>query len=348
MAATYGYGGEFSSDEDIDRMEQQSERLTNSKFDSFAQIKPTKHQIEEAIEAIRRVPITEENVNVTDELLAGLLDYYKVQRGPIVDSTRTLYKKIVLRLVRNQIQQSSNGNEGPKDTNGNVNLINKNQEINVTPSSDEDEPMPPVSSQSSVEQNKRKFDSRVVYHDNLEPMEVDSETPARPSAAIRNNKPVDMSSSDSSETESSSDDTSDDSEVLDVTPIKPQAAISAKVTSTPLASVVKPAESVSKKVVTPIAADPKKKPYTRSQRVAANKATSSTAKKADVSSSKSETSLSSQATVKPLTKSAQSSKFKVRYLVSTFVVVLLALFLYYFRSDLTKTTDRILSKTIKF
>lgn len=343
MAATYGYGGEFSSDEDIDRMEQQSERLTQSKFDSYAQMKPTKHQIEEAIEVIRRTPI-DQDINATDELLAGLLDYYKVQRGPIVDSTRSLYKNIILRMVRGQ--QSSNGNDSSKDTNGNVNLIKKTQEIDITQSSDEDEPMPPASSQSSVEQNKKKFDSRVVYNEKLEPMEVDSEA-SNQLSAIRNTKPVDMSSSEDSETEESTDESSEeDSEVLNVTPIKPQAAAPAKATSTPLASAVKPAELLAKKAAS---VDPKKKPYTRSQRVAASKATtSSSAKKTDVTSSKVEASPISQAAVKPLAKSAQSSKFKVRYLVSALLVIVLALFLYYFKSDLTKTTDRLLSKAIKF
>lgn len=339
MAATYGYGGEFSSDEDIDRMEQQSERLTQSKFDSYAQMKPTKHQVEETIEVIRRTPI-DQGFNASDELLAGLLDYYQVQRGPIVDSTRSLYKNIILRMVRGQ--QSSNGNDSSKDTNGNVNLIKKTQEIDITQSSDEDEPMPPASSQSSVEQNKRKFDSRVVYNEKLEPMEVDSEATDQLSA-IRNTKPVDMSSSEDSETEESSDESTEDSEVLNVTPIKPQAAAPAKATSTPLASAVKLTEA--KKAAS---VDPKKKPYTRSQRVAASKATSSSAKKTDVTSGKAEASPVTQTVAKPLAKSAQSSKFKVRYLVSALLVIVLALFLYYFKSDLTKTTDRLLSKAIKF
>lgn len=340
MAATFGYGGEFSSDEDVDRMEQQSERLTQSKFDAYAQMKPTKHQIEEAIEVIRSTPI-DQDINATDELLAGLLDYYKVQRGPVVDSTRNLYKKIILRMVRGQ--QSTNGNDSSKDTNGNVELIKKSQDIDITASSEEDEPMPPASSQSSVEQNKRKFDSRVVYNDKLEPMEVDTETPNRQLHAIRNTKPVDMSSSDESETEESSDESTDDSEVLDVTPIKPQAVAPTKASSTPIASVVKQAESVGKKLAS---VDPKKKPYTRSQRVAASKVTSSSIKKTDASSSKVDTSPVSQ--VKPLTKSAQSSKFRVRYIVSALLVIVLALFFYYFKSDLTKTTDRLLSKAIKF
>lgn len=342
MAATYGYGGEFSSDEDIDRMEQQSERLTQSKFDAFAQVKPTKVKIEEAIEIIRHSPI-DQDINASDDILAGILDYYKVQRGPIVDSTRNLYKKIILRMVRGQ--QSLNGNDAPKDTNGNVDLVKKTQEIEITPSSDEDEPMPPVSSQSSVEQNKRKFDSRVVYNDKLEPMEVDSEPPNRQLGAIRNTKPVDISES-SSETEESSEESSDDSEELDVTPIKPQATAPTKATSTPISSVVKPTESIGKRAVTSV--DNKKKPYTRSQRVAASKVTSSTVKKTDGSLDKVESPPVTQATVKPLAKSAQSSKFRVRSVVSALLVTVLALFFYYFKSDLTKTTDRLLSKAIKF
>lgn len=249
MATTYGYGGEFSSDEDIDRIEQQSDRFVQSKFDSHAQVKPTKNQIEEAIETIKRLPL-DQDVNLTDELLAGLLDHYRTQRGPIVDSTRNLYKKIVLRLIRGE-QQASNGDAVIVDNTGNSNggaissnTINNNNNViinhnlaakHVKPqqapyelgSSDEDEPMLPASQSSNL---GNRLDKRVLHNNNdkIEPMEVDSETPS--SQLIRANQPrqvenemTSSSSSSESSTDESSDESDSDSEVLDLTPVKNQA-----------------------------------------------------------------------------------------------------------------------------
>lgn len=313
MATTYGYGGEFSSDEEIDRIEQQSGRLVQSKFDSNAQVKPTKNQIEEAIEAIKRLPL-DQDLNLTDELLAGLLDYYKTQRGPIVDSTRNLYKKIVLRLIRGEQQQqqasngdfitidNSNGNVANNNNNNNV-ISNHNLVAKLKPqqapielgSSDEDEPMLPAS-QSSV--TGKKLDTRVLYNnDKIEPMEVDSETPNSQMLAKSRLQPRqvnEMTSSSSSESSSdeSSEESDSDSEVLDLTPVKNQVQstnAAAKVTNTKLipattkdrklAQVVAPPQTAVSTVKSSITsneavADSKKKPYTRSQRVVTTRSSS--------------------------------------------------------------------------
>lgn len=313
MATTYGYGGEFSSDEDIDRIEQQSDRLVQSKFDSNAQVKPTKNQIEEAIEAIKRLPL-DQDFNLTDELLAGLLDHYKTQRGPIVDSTRNLYKKIVLRLIRGeqQQQQASNGDNFVTIDNSNGNVANNNNVISnhnlvakLKPqqapielgSSDEDEPMLPAS-QSSV--TGKKLDTRVLYNnDKIEPMEVDSETPNSQTLARNRLQPrqvnemISSSSSESSSDESSEESDSDsDSEVLDLTPVKNQVQsvnAAAKVTNTKLIPAInkerKPVQAVtpaqtavstvkSSATSNEAVADSKKKPYTRSQRVVTTRSSS--------------------------------------------------------------------------
>lgn len=354
MAATYGYGGEFSSDEDIDKMEQQSERLIQSKFDT-QQVKPTKRQIEEAIETIKQLPV-DQDVQLTDELLAGLLDHYKTQRGPIVDSTRNLYKKIILRLIREgqlqqqqqQQQQVNNGDSAKETNNNNGNVIKKLQPTADLASSDEDEPMPPVSSLN-------KFQSSVI---NTEPMEVDSETPGGP---IRSSRPVDMSSSESETEDSETEESSSDSEVLDVTPIKqaypqvptktvgpikPTTVVGAK-----SSELIKKPQLAAATGISSTPVDPKKKPYTRSQRVVATRAGSArVVKKTDVSSSKD---TSSDEVVKSKAsdsgnKSAQSSRFKVRYFIFALFIAVLAFAFYYFRSELTLTTNRIVSRAIKF
>lgn len=378
MAATYGYGGEFSSDEDIDKMEQQAEQRHNqSKFDTFAaQMKPNRHQIEEAIKAIKSKAVDEE-VTLSDELLAALLDYYKTQRGPIVDSTRTLYKKIILRLIRND-QQINNGELNKDNMNGNNNNTSNFKFTDNRPggdlaSSDDDEPMPPASSQSSVDQqaiNRKNFDSRVVYNDKLEPMEVDSEMNPQ-QMTIREGKTIDMPTSSESESETDESDSEHTSltensepEVIAVNP--PKAGAHKVVQSTPLKDApsaelvsrqVRPAVRKDKPNVVASEAkaksnevDTKKKPYTRSQRIAATKAApkvdDSKVKKTDVSSSKVDAVATEK--VKPLSKSMLTSKFTVRLLISAVVVAVLAFFLYHFKSDLTHLTDRIFKRAIKF
>lgn len=376
MAATYGYGGEFSSDEDI---EQQSDRIAQSKFDSHAQVKPNHQQIETAIEAIKH----DQDVNLTDELLAGLLDYYKIQRGPIVDSTRNLYKKIILRLVRDdQQQQASNGdavavgnsNGGADSGNNNNNNISSNHNLitkHVKPqqapyelgSSDEDEPMLPASQSSII---GKKLDTQVFYNnDKIEPMEVDSETPSSQLIKPRqvNTELTSSSSSESSTYESSED---SDSEVLDLTPLKNQAAQSTNVTaakvntkavSTPrerkVASVETTAQTSSvlpAKSNNEVATNSKKKPYTRSQRVTRSKQQALDDEiRAKVGSSKqSEESASVSSGVKPLNKKVLQSKFKVKYVLFALIVALFAFLLFHFRLDLLKSTDRVFKRAINF
>lgn len=356
MAATYGYGGEFSSDEDIDRMEQHSERLVQSKFDSYTgqSNKPSKQAIEEAIVAIKSMPL-DQDITLTDELLAGLLDHYKTQRGPIVDSTRNLYKKIILRLIRgsgDKAMASSNGDSNGNSNNNNNDSKKPQQVVEAAASSDEDEPMPPASSQESAT-DKRKFDSRVVYNeDRLEPMEVDSETPA---GVMRSNKNVDISSSsevssgsdDDEAVDESEDESDSDSEEADVTPVKEK-----KQSQQKAAPGQKSSDMVKKPSTTNVAAnkeaatlaEAKKKPYTRSQRIAATRASpSSSSKKTDVSSSRVETSVSDTKSL-----AQRSQKLPLKFIISAVFIAMVAALLYHFRSDLTKSSERILSRAIKF
>lgn len=383
MASTYtGYAGEFSSDEDVDKMEQQQ----STQYGSYNHaVKPTKSQIDQAIEAIRSLPI-EEDVRISDELLAGLLDHFKTQRGPIVDSTRNLYKKIIIRLVRGEQQQTSvaatNGdiNNSLANTNGNGNvnmqvtndIINNNNDIILMnkkpiieiPSSDEDEPMP-----ASQEQAIKKFDSRVVYSNNnnvddddklVQPMEVDNDV--QPSVAIRASKTVEMATTDedNSETEESSEE-----EVLDITPAKIE--INTQKTSTPivnfkktakradLAAMRKATSSATTELTATESTENVKKPYTRrSQRVAATRASTSPANKSSTSISSSGSKVASSADVssvgmKTRSKSALSSKFNTKYFISLVIVVVLAFFVYYFKSDIMSSTQRLMNKVdIKF
>lgn len=390
MATTYGYSGEFSSDEDIDRLEQQAERLTQAKFDShFGQAKPSKSQIEKAIETIKRAPI-EQDFTITDDLLASLLDHYKTARGPIVDSTRNLYKKIVLRLIRGE-QSPSNG-EQVKESNGSSNLANNNNNNdndtgasfnnnnNKTPakralegqvrdlvvandgSSDEDEPMPPVTSQSSQDAKI----ANLFPTDKPEPMDVDSEQNLD-KQIYRSRKQEEGDSGDdddSDKTESSSDeddqdddDKSSDSEVIDVTPIKSNTAnhsieryryVDRQVESSTVKKQPPSRQKQSTQETTPL-----KKPYTRSQRVAATRASSAIkSSRTDVSSSKADALSSGDKTSSADSVTNKSSPIlqsvmQPKVLIPSALVVLIAVLLFFFRSDLSKATS-LLSPSIKF
>lgn len=347
MTTAYGYGGEFSSDEEADKMEGQQYNIQPNK--------PTRSQLEEVIETIRNMS-PDQDVNIADDFIAGLLDYYKTSRGPIVDSTRNLYKKILIRLIRGeQPQQTTNG--ASEQTNGNGPTNNNNFEedvkskgplVETQASSDEDEPMPPASQDSLY---KKKFDSRVVE------MDVDHETypaviaaPIDPiTAPIRSIKTLEIPTTSDSETEESSE----DSEIPNLTP--PEARNIELVTSTPIAKRVssttankvastEPNKVVSadaKKVAAPevnkvSSTDAKKKPFTRSQRAAA-------AAKAidDINTS----SMSKNDIVIRGSKRAQTSKF----IISAALVAFVAFFLYYFRSDIQKSTENLIKKVeIKF
>lgn len=387
MATTYGYSGEFSSDEDIDRLEQQAERLTQAKFDSqFGQPKPSKSQVEKAIDTIRRSPI-EHDFSISDELLAALLDYYKTKRGPIVDSTRNLYKKIVLRLIRGD-QPAANG-EQIKESNGAAVNNNNNDNNNSKPlvqgqaryatdvatnevgSSDDDEPMPPVFSQTALEE-RSNLDSRTVVTevaslaDKLKPMEVDSEQNLNKQMYRDQRQTVDElndehenddDDDDSDKTESSSDDQDEetsDSEVLDVTPVKPgNVDLQTNVKST--GKQIEPSATKKQARQKQLQQDttPQKKPYTRSQRVAATRASSAIkSSRTDVSSSKVDgpiqtDSVSSAGRAVSKTSATLKGVMQPKVLIPTVLVVLVAVLLFFFRSDLSKATG-LFSRSIKF
>lgn len=359
MATTYGYGGEFSSDEDIDKLEQQSEQIIQSKFENFTSVKPSKRQIEETIEAIRRMPL-EQDVTLSDELLAGLLDYYKTQRGPIVDSTRKLYKKIVLRLIRSDLKQAGNNDATNGNANNNTNLIGKRpQQAADSFSSDDEEPAPQILAGAA----KRKFDTRVVHNNNNNkdddddnsqdeqenPMEVDSETPNGP---VRETKQVDISTTeeDSEETSDESNESLNSESVLEVTPIKPQSnqtsSMNHEAQKTTVSTTQKQPESSTKRQQPIAHSTPKgtvesvKKPYTRSQRIAASRAAFNE-KMAKVSSK------TAPVATNVSNKTNRVSRRKYALLTVTLLVVILAFVLYY-RSNLIKSTEPLFSRKITF
>lgn len=362
MAATYGYGGEFSSDEDIDKIEQQAERFVESRF---SQVKPTKNQIEETIENVRRLPI-EQDVNLTDELLAGLLDYYKTQRGPIVDSTRTLYKKIVLRLIRGEQQQGGNsdsnkeqnGNSNNNNNNNNIIYLNKSaappvvrplQVADTFSSDDDDEPMPQAS-----DLDKRKFDSRVVYNNNNvdaeDKMDVDPETPTGP---IRQSKQVDISTDEDTEaTDDESETSDDDSEELDVTPIKPPNQPAASQAQKNVITPKPSTESAVKKQ--PLAqSTPKeyvesaKKPYTRSQRVA-TRASAMKEKRTELDAATNKPALVTTSVSQTGVQSNRSTRRTYALVTVTMLVLLLAALFYQFRTQILERASPIFSRKITF
>lgn len=371
MATTYGYGGEFSSDEDVDKLEQQqNERMIQGKFDNS--LRPSKKQIEDTIDTIKRMPF-DQDVNLSDEMLAGLLDHFKTQRGPIVDSTRKLYNKIALRLIRGDQQLAGNDELVAKDTNGNSNKnnhnLNNNNNINSinfihkapqqkadTFSSDEEEDeLVPVFVRRPTPQ-----------HENDEQMDIDSVTPTGP---VRETKQVDMSTTDEeddSESASSNDDTSEleelnsESDVMEVTPIKPpgnqqSAAIAAKekegVEALMAVSRATPKQADSVKRQPLAQSTPKdpsetaKKPYTRSQRVATRSATRGRA--AVNSPGKSLTETSASSTDAFVARERSPRRNYVLVFVSV-LVVLLAILLYYFRSFIANSAAPFFGPKVRF
>lgn len=380
MATSYGYGGEFSSDEDIDRIEQQAERRVHSIYDplSYLPSKPTQKQVEEMIETLKKLPAEKQDFDANDEELAALLDYYGPARGPIVDSTRSLYKKIVLRFVRgNNADPQGNGvgaeKVGTLNNNNiaakNSNSTNNNNHLKYPTqhpaesfsSDDDDEPMVPVSEPS----HKRSATAGAKSQDTdkIEPMDVDSEIVT---GKMHEKKQMDTTDDESDEGDSEEDEDeeeedqekieaeeeedvddgeklgrSDNTEKLDVTPIKPTSHVlgqTPKATSTPLAST---RQRQSAKDSLPSTAA--KKPFTRSQRIAAAKAsiTASEAAMAEKPSNKTETDVSS-ATRPSVTRR------RIRFAVGAFIVLLLAFLIFYFRSNVARTPDRLLSRRINF
>lgn len=306
MATTHGYGGEFSSDDEIDRIEQQSERVIQSKFNDGYNVRPSADEIEQTIEAIRKSSAGD-SFKINDELLAGLLDYFKIHRGPIVDSTRKLYTKLVLKMIQEQHSNGSAGTNGKTihdnfNNNNNNNVIDDNDldaalksrkpEVAIDSfSSDEEEPLAPhvrTALKKRTEETSNKKQTK-LDDDVVEAMEVDSETPK---GQVRDTKQVDINtdeednSADDSESsdESEGNEMNSKSDVLEVTPIKPSKgiilALNERQRSTDVSSAVTPvtlrqaaAESASVKRQPLAHSTPKesisgtaKKPYTRSSR----------------------------------------------------------------------------------
>ena len=378
MATAYGYGGEFSSDEDIDKIEQQNERKVQSRFDHAQSARPSKREVEEAIETIKKMPM-EQDVIIADELIAGLLDYFKIQRGPIVDSTRKLYKKIILRTIRSE-SVNSDAASGKQETNGhtknnNNNNNNNNNDINViikrtaqqqqqvadSFSSDDDEPTTEV----KTGQAAKKFDGRVAYDSendiiDVEHMDVDSETPTGPT---RESKQIDISTTEDEDSEEEdeaeeedelSDSLNSESEALEVTPIKAPAGSKAtastqqEVSNLVLSATPKPNESTAKRQLPLAQSTPKesilesgKKPFTRSQRMAAARSAvkdkaAGDCKPANVMKTAPATRSSAQA-------ASRVSRRKYVLLTVTLLMVILAFGLYYYRANLIKSTEPLFS-----
>lgn len=360
MATTYGYGGEFSSDEDIDKLEQQqSEQMVQAKFDNNS--RPGKRQIEDLISSIKSAPYDQE-FQLSDDLLAGLLDYYKTPRGPIVDSTRKLYHKIVLRLIRDDQPQAAddtatngnsdnqNGTNINNNNNNSINIIQKPQQQTAEAfSSDDDEPV--------VVMSKKKFDSRVVYTDNDEnKMEVDSETPSGPP---RETKQVDLSSSedesDSSHDSEDSDESESESDVLDATPIKPTVSQSREKEGVQALMDARPStprqpESSMKRQQPLAHSTPKetpaagaKKPYTRSQRVATRSATRSN-RASDVSNKSSGSAVVPNTSADAFIESKQTSSGKKYAVIAvSLLVIVLAVLFFYFKSNISQSAKPLIS-----
>lgn len=104
------YAGEFSSDDDFETNQRtaSSQQSKWNKFDSDDKASP--EAIEAAIESLKSVPL-DEDFELSDELIAGCLDHYKAKRGPIVDSTRRLYKKILLKFIKEETEAKDNGSK---------------------------------------------------------------------------------------------------------------------------------------------------------------------------------------------------------------------------------------------
>ena len=366
--ATYGYAGDFSSDDD-EKVEQAQQ--APAKYDN--NVRPTKTQIEEAIQFIKRAPIDGE-VNLNDDVLAGLLDYYQTQRGPIVDSTRKLYNKIALRLVRDDHTKDTNNDA--KETNGNSNNNNNNNNnIDANPMSGKGVTQQSTADTFSSDEeeiemtaNAKKFDSRVVYGNNNvvatendeDRMEVDSEPP---SGAVRNNKPIELpttdeepsSSSDEDPSEAGEDPNSESSDVLEVTPIRPPASANREKEAVEVLMAMRPStpkqtgsSSIKRQ---PLAhSTPKesfvetaKKPYTRSQRITTRSATKS---RRDMQQLDSKNSPSVSTDVFIEKKRAACPGYTL--VTVTLLVLVLALLAYYYRSSILNTAEPLLRKKISF
>lgn len=367
--ATYGYAGDFSSDDD-EKIELIQERMVQNKYDQT--VKPNKKQIEDTIESIKRLPFDQE-INLGDDILAGLLDYYKTQRGPIVDSTRKLYHKIALRLIRGDQSSggvpmdTTNGNSPPtNDNNNSINIISKGvpaqQNAADAYSSDEDD-IEIVGSNNFA----KKFDGRVAYNNNVDDdkMEVDSEVTH--SAQVRNTKQVDLPTTDEEDDESSSesddpsesnndDELNSEPDMLEVTPIKAPPSIASrekeavKVLMAIRPSTPKQTESSIRRQPlaqsTPkdsTALETAKKPYTRSQRVATRSATKSSRETSKVDNKD-----SSSTSAGAFLENKRASRVNYTLLSAALLVFVFAFLAYYFKSNIIGTAEPLFRKRITF
>lgn len=197
----YAYGGEFSSDEDNENSSQVNRNKAGNKFLRDGEpVKPTDAQVEEALENIRKT--RGQNLELSDELIGAILDHYHTARGPIVGSTRDLYKRIIIKLVLRD-ENLAYGDEPKKSNNGNAK--NKFTAPDAY-SSDEDN--------DESGDDESEADHELSYdQDGSELMEVDQDDDIE----ISPNSNPDSKHSGPNQ-ESASDTT--DSEVEDVTPTK--------------------------------------------------------------------------------------------------------------------------------
>lgn len=206
------YAGEFSSDDDFET-NQRSAATQQSKWNKLdSEYKASPEAIEAAIETLRSLPIDAE-FELSDELIAGGLDRYKAQRGPIVDSTRRLYKKILLRAIKEETEARNNGlnesnveleSQQAIDQSNGKNISSSHQRqlprqvVTEVYSSDEDDILG-----SDPPEFYASYDANAVVEE--APMDIDS---AENTPQFRSTKLVDSSSD--SETEEDNDEGDDD------------------------------------------------------------------------------------------------------------------------------------------
>lgn len=193
------YAGEFSSDDDFESQNQNSspQQQQQSKWSKFGQEdKASAEAIEQAIVDLKSLPI-DSDFELSDVLIAGLLDRFKIPRGPIVDSTRKLYKKILLRSIKDETTNNANNNgTSSSDKQQNFEQLNgkKQPSINTNDvySSDDDEPI--------------ILDPPNFYVTNESPMEIDTVETIQ----FRSTKLVESSSSSETEEDIEEDDEDED------------------------------------------------------------------------------------------------------------------------------------------
>lgn len=107
MTTAYSYGGEFSSDDDFES----NLAATNAKKNPWSKVAEEQLNglVSEVVSRVRSLP-ADADFEIADEVLAAALDRFKAQHGPIVDSTRKLYKKILLAAIKREEANNNNNN----------------------------------------------------------------------------------------------------------------------------------------------------------------------------------------------------------------------------------------------